>query len=90
MSESIDVVVHCARGPNGPRVTEIVAVEDLASGADAAQFTVTPVFARQGDGPLTWTGNVPVRLGRALPSRGRSIHQLLGPTERATCRSGRR
>ena len=28
VSESIDVVVHCARGPHGPRVTEIVAVED--------------------------------------------------------------
>jgi pilus assembly protein CpaF len=56
---------------------EIVAVEDLASGADAAQFTVTPVYARQGDGPLTWTGNVPVRLGHAFHDRGRSIHQLL-------------
>ncbi len=33
VSESIDVVVHCARGPDGPRVTEIVAVEDLASGS---------------------------------------------------------
>jgi pilus assembly protein CpaF len=77
VSESIDVVVHCARGPNGPRVTEIVAVEDLASGADAAQFTVTSVFARHGDGQLVWTGNVPVRLGRALNDGDRSIHQLL-------------
>jgi pilus assembly protein CpaF len=77
VSESIDVVVHCARGSNGPRVTEIVAVEDLASGADAAQFTVTPVFARHGDGPLTWTGNVPVRLGLAFQAGGGSIHQLL-------------
>jgi pilus assembly protein CpaF len=78
VSESIDVVVHCARGRDGPRVTEIVAVEDLASGTDAAQFTVTPVFSRQGDGPLDWTGNVPVRLGQALHDRGRSIHRLLG------------
>ena len=77
VSESIDVVVHCARGSNGPRVTEIVAVEDLASGADAAQFTVTPVFARHGDGPLAWTGNVPVRLGHAFQDGGGSIHQLL-------------
>jgi pilus assembly protein CpaF len=77
VSESVDVVVHCARGADGPRVMEIVAVEDLASGADAAQFTVTPVYARQGDGPLTWTGNVPVRLGHAFHDRGRSIHQLL-------------
>jgi pilus assembly protein CpaF len=78
VSESIDVVVHCARTPDGPRVTEIVAVEDLASGADAAQFTVTPVFARQGDGPLMWTGNVPVRLGAALRAADRSVQELLG------------
>jgi pilus assembly protein CpaF len=78
VSESVDVVVHCARTTHGPRVTEIAAVEDLASGADAAQFTLTPVFARQGDGPLSWTGNVPVRLGTSLHAAGRSIHQLLG------------
>jgi pilus assembly protein CpaF len=78
VSESVDVVVHCARGPRGPQVTEVIAVEDLASGADAAQFTVTSVFARQGDGPLRWTGNVPVRLGRALHDRGISIRELLG------------
>jgi pilus assembly protein CpaF len=78
VSESIDVVVHCARGLHGPRVTEIVAVEDLASGTDSAQFTVTPVFSREGDGPLEWTGNVPVRVGHALHDRGQSIHRLLG------------
>jgi pilus assembly protein CpaF len=78
VSESIDVVVHCSRGADGPRVTEIVAVEDLASGAEAAQFTVTPVFARQGDGPLVWTGNVPTRLSRSLEGRDRSIRDLLG------------
>jgi pilus assembly protein CpaF len=78
VSESIDVVVHCARGERGPTVTEIVAVEDLASSADAAQFTVTPVFSRPGDGPLAWTGNVPTRLGHALEARGRSVRALLG------------
>jgi pilus assembly protein CpaF len=78
VSESIDVVVHCARGPNGPRVTEIVAVEDLASGADSTQFTVTPVFSRAGDGPLVWTGNVPARLRQTFHHRGQSIQQLLG------------
>ncbi|HEX9766014.1 MAG TPA: ATPase, T2SS/T4P/T4SS family, partial [Nitriliruptorales bacterium] len=78
VSESIDVVVHCDRGPAGPRVMEIVAVEDLAAGPDAAQFTVTQVFARpRGDGPLRWTGNLPVRLSRALDDRGLSIHDLL-------------
>ena len=77
VSESIDLVVHCTRGPSGPRVTEIVAVEDLASGADAAQFTITPVFARQGDDGLAWTGNLPVRLGQAFQDAGTSIHRLL-------------
>ena len=78
VSESIDVVVHCARSVDGPRVTEIVAVEDLAAGADAAQFTVTPVFTRPMDGPLVWTGNVPTRLGHALEDRGQPIRELLG------------
>jgi len=79
VSESIDVVVHCTRGPHGPRVTEIVAVEDLASGPDAAQFTVTQLFARpSGDDQLVWTGNLPVRLGRAMHEHGMSVHGLLG------------
>ncbi|MFL6204622.1 MAG: CpaF family protein [Acidimicrobiales bacterium] len=78
VSESIDVVVHCARGDDGPQVTEIVAVEDLASGVESAQFTVTPVFARGGDGALRWTGNVPSRLGRTLADQGRPVRELLG------------
>ena len=78
VSESIDVVAHCERTAAGPRLTEIVAVEDLASGADAAQFTVTPLFSRGTDGTLSWTGNVPVRLGGALQGQHRSIHDLLG------------
>ena len=89
VSESVDIVVHCSRTAQGPRVTEIVAVEDLASGADAAQFTVTPVFARQVDGPLSWTGNVPVRLGQALHDAGRSVHRLLDPDLAAASRESR-
>jgi pilus assembly protein CpaF len=78
VSESIDVVVHCSRSPDGPRVTEIVAVEDLASGADSAQLTVTELFVRgTADGPLVWTGNLPVRLGRALVEHGASVKDLL-------------
>jgi len=84
VSESIDLVVHCARGPMGPRVTEIVAVEDLASGPEAAQFTVTQLFARpHPDDQLVWTGNLPVRLGRALEESALSIHELLGRDVRA-------
>ncbi len=79
VSESIDVVVHCARATQGPVVTEIVAVEDLASGAESAHFTVTSVFSRQADGPLVWTGNVPVRLAHSMEARGRSIRDVLAP-----------
>jgi len=78
VSESIDVVVHCARTPRGPRVTEVLAVEDLAGGAEATQFTVTEVFRRAGpDGPLAWTGELPIRAGRALTDAGYDPRRLL-------------
>ena len=35
VSESIDIVVHCGRTPRGPRVTEVIAVEDQAGGPDS-------------------------------------------------------
>lgn len=77
VSESIDVVVHCTRGPSGPRVAEVVAVEDLAATADAAQLTVTPLFERASDA-LVWTGNLPVRAERALRGAGFDLRHLLG------------
>jgi len=79
VSESIDLVVHCAREQGVPRVTEIVAVEDHAAGHDAAQFTVTDVFRRpRRDRPLEWTGLLPQRVGRALEDAGYDLRQLLG------------
>jgi pilus assembly protein CpaF len=78
VSESIDIVVHCGRGAAGPQVTEIVAVEDLAAGADAAQFTTTQLFARtDGAGPLGWTGELPVRAERALRAAGFDVRSVL-------------
>ena len=78
VSESVDVVVQCARTPSGPRVTEVVMVEDLAGGADATHFTVTEVFRRPGpDEPLAWTGEVPARAVRALADAGHDIRNLL-------------
>jgi pilus assembly protein CpaF len=78
VSESIDLVVHCGRGPHGPQVNEIVAVEDLAGGYDAAQFTVTELFSRDGTAaPLRWTGNVPSRLRRVFRLAGHDIGALL-------------
>jgi pilus assembly protein CpaF len=78
VSEAIDVVVYATRGAAGPRVMEVVAVEDLASGAEATQFTITPLFHRRGyDAPLEWTGNVPVRSQRAFEDAGISVRTLL-------------
>jgi pilus assembly protein CpaF len=79
VSESIDVVVHCTRTPAGPRVSEVIAVEDLAGGAEATRFTVTEVFHRAGpDEALTWTGDVPVRLSRVASEAGYDLMALLG------------
>jgi pilus assembly protein CpaF len=81
VSESVDLVVHCARGPRGPQVTEILAVEDLATG-DATQFTVTELFARNApDAPLTWTGLLPSRAGRLFRQAGIDLRAVLGATK---------
>jgi pilus assembly protein CpaF len=77
VSESIDLVVHCARTPSGPRVTEIVAVEDLAGGPDAAQFTVTQLLGLAPSGSLAWSGNLPARAGRDLAAAGIDVRSIL-------------
>jgi pilus assembly protein CpaF len=78
VSESIDVVVHCARTPAGPRVTEVVLVEDLAGGPEATHFTVTEVFRRPGAaGPLLATGDLPARAARPLADAGYDVRRLL-------------
>ncbi|MEM9204504.1 MAG: ATPase, T2SS/T4P/T4SS family, partial [Actinomycetota bacterium] len=41
VSEAIDIVVHCVRTPDGPRVGSIICVEDSVAGADATAFTAT-------------------------------------------------
>lgn len=78
VAESIDVVVHSVRGPDGPQVSSIVAVEDLAGGAGATQFTVTDVFDRSVDGTLEWTGHVPARLSTHFARSGIDLPELLG------------
>lgn len=79
VSDAVDVVVHCVRTPRGPRVSEIVAVEDIASGPDAFQFTVTDLFARPTTGhALLWTGHVPVRLARRFDQAGIDLMSPLG------------
>lgn len=90
VSESIDVVVHSTRTTRGIQVGEVLCVEDLAGGADATHFTTTALFARRGaDGPLTWTGNLPIRSGPALAAVAGDLPELLAgdrgsaPTRRA-------
>jgi pilus assembly protein CpaF len=79
VSESIDLVVHTERGPRGPQVSEILAVEDLAGGTEAVQFTATEVFTRRAaDGALRWTGQVPVRAADRMARRGIEVRAVLG------------
>ena len=78
VSEAIDLVVHCVRTEFGPRVTQILAVEDLQAGDNATQFTSTELFSRERhDQPLRWTGQLPVRMLRALEEHGYDINELL-------------
>jgi pilus assembly protein CpaF len=78
VSESIDVVVHCARRGDTPVVTEVLAVEELQTGRDATNFTVTELFRRdRANEPLRWTGNLPTRLTRPLEVAGFDVRALL-------------
>ena len=80
VSEAIDVVVHCTRVGGVPQVSEIIAVEELQTGADSASFTTTQLFARdRHDGPLRSTGALPVRCGRAFSEAGFDLRTLLEP-----------
>ena len=67
VSEAVDLVVHTERGPHGPRVTSITAVEDLTAGPDAVQFTTTELFARSGlHAELVPTGLLPIRAAKLV------------------------
>lgn len=78
VTESVDVVVHCRRSRVGPRVEEIVAVEESVAGSDAAVFTVTDLFnRRRPDGQLVWTGHVPLRLAHRFATVGADVAELL-------------
>ncbi len=75
---------HCTRGPDGPRVDEIVTVEDQSAGFDATQFTTTDVFRRERrDQPLEWTGLLPIRAARAFEEAGYDLRRLLGVPDQA-------
>ncbi|MEZ5320647.1 MAG: CpaF/VirB11 family protein [Microthrixaceae bacterium] len=78
VSEAVDVVVHAERGRDGPRVTGVVAVEDLVAGVDSTQFTITEVFARRTvRDPLQPTGSVPSRLASLFDKAGLDLGDYL-------------
>ncbi len=86
-SSIIDLVVHTAREPKGPKgggrrqVMEIVAIPPLQG--SETDFTVEPIFARSDFGaPLVATGNplpadLEARLNRVAMAAGCSLHQIL-------------
>lgn len=78
VSESIDLVVHATRHRGVPRVSEIVAVEDLQTSLGSSAFTTSTIFARPRlDGPLVWTGALPSRIERPLAAAGHDLRALL-------------
>lgn len=78
VSESIDLVVFSRRTEHGPRVMEILAVEELLGDASSAAFTVTEVFTRHGvDDELRPTGIRPHRLATALAAQGVDLGEVL-------------
>ncbi|MDE0700459.1 MAG: ATPase, T2SS/T4P/T4SS family [Acidimicrobiaceae bacterium] len=81
VSEAVDLVVHCVRTGDGPRIGSIIAVEDLAATIDGTAFTATDVFVHDSlDGPLRWSGIVPSRLDQSFAANGLDLRSVLDPT----------
>lgn len=80
VAEAVDVVVHCTRTPEGPRVSSIIAVEDLSAAPDSGAFTTTELFTTTSDGRLTPTGTRPIRMGPALDAAGTPFDVLVDGT----------
>ncbi len=84
VSESVDLVVHCARNGDRVEVTEVCAVEDLQAAAESNVFTLTPIFSRPGPGaPLYWSGCLPSRARHAFGAKGYDVTELLAGCDRA-------
>ena len=84
VSEAVDVVVHLERSDSGVRLTSIAAVEDLVSGVESTQFTMTEVFGReQHETTAKWTGQFPVRATNAMRSHNIDIKEVLSVSRAA-------
>jgi pilus assembly protein CpaF len=78
VADAVDLVVFSHRTADGPQVTEVLAVEDLAGSPASGAFTVTDLYGRSGpDRALRWTGNVPVRLGASFAAAGEDLMAIL-------------
>ncbi len=77
VAESIDLVVFSERSVSGPRVREILAVEDLSADPSSGAFTVTDLYTAEINGELSWTGALPQRLVTRLRSGSTDLPALL-------------
>ncbi|CAM8629995.1 CpaF Flp pilus assembly protein, ATPase CpaF [Acidimicrobiia bacterium] len=78
VADAIDLVVFSQRTPNGPQVSEIIAVEDQLVDGSSGAFTVTDLYTRQSPSePLTWTGLLPQRLSNSFASSGSDLGSVL-------------
>ncbi|NCY15453.1 MAG: CpaF family protein [Actinobacteria bacterium] len=84
VSESIDLVVFSERSDDGPRVREIIAVEDRCTDPSSGAFTVTELFRTGAEDELRWCGTPPQRLLTRLRFDDGDIEAMLrdGPAAR--------
>lgn len=80
VSESVDVVVHLQRGPQGVFVTSVIAVEDQAGGPEALQLTITELFTPDASGQAVPTGQLPHRARDRFNATGVDLGALLDPS----------
>jgi pilus assembly protein CpaF len=85
ISEAVDIVVFAERTSAGLRVAEIIALEEQSAGTDSVTFTTTDLFRRaMPDAPLSWTGQIPLRLTRMFERKGCDIRKLLNAADTIT------
>jgi pilus assembly protein CpaF len=85
VADTVDLVVHCRRGPRGPQVAEVIAVEDAVGTSDSGQFTVTDLFGRPDPaGALEWSGVLPTRLTERTARMGFDLSTCL-PSRSSSC-----
>lgn len=78
VADSIDIVVFSRRTEDGPRVVEIIAVEEQLTDTSGTAFTVTDVYRRtEASGRLEWSGLVPQRLAALVDTAGADLGTVL-------------